>query len=29
VKVKTMVGSKKKTIKVCTRCLKSGKVVKI
>ncbi len=29
VKVRTMVGSSKTTLKVCTRCLRSGKVVKI
>ena len=28
VKVKTIVGKTKKTIKVCTSCLRSGKVVK-
>ncbi len=28
-KVRTMIGSTKKTIKVCTRCLRSGKVVKL
>ncbi|MDR1626769.1 MAG: 50S ribosomal protein L28 [Spirochaetia bacterium] len=28
VKVKTTVGRTRKTLKVCTRCLKSGKVVK-
>ncbi len=29
VKVRVMVGNKKKTIKVCTSCLRSGKVVKV
>lgn len=29
VKVRTLVGSSKTTLKVCTRCLRSGKVVKI
>ncbi len=29
VKVRTMVGRTKTTLKVCTRCLRSGKVVKI
>ncbi|MEW5816608.1 MAG: 50S ribosomal protein L28 [Spirochaetota bacterium] len=29
IKVKTMVGKTKKTIKICTRCLRSGKVVKV
>ncbi len=29
VKVKTMVGNRKKTVKVCTSCLRSGKVVKV
>jgi len=29
VKIKTLVGSTKTTIKVCTRCLKSNKVVKV
>jgi large subunit ribosomal protein L28 len=28
VKVRTMVGKSKTTMKVCTRCLRSGKVVK-
>jgi len=28
-KVRTMIGSTKKTIKICTRCLRSGKVVKL
>jgi len=28
VKVKAMVGNTRKTIKVCTSCLRSGKVVK-
>ncbi|WP_028974764.1 50S ribosomal protein L28 [Spirochaeta cellobiosiphila] len=28
VQVKTTIGSTKKTIKVCTRCLKAGKVAK-
>lgn len=28
-KVRTMIGSTKKTIKLCTRCLRSGKVVKL
>jgi large subunit ribosomal protein L28 len=28
VKVRTMVGKSKTTLKVCTRCLRSGKVVK-
>jgi large subunit ribosomal protein L28 len=27
-KVRVMVGSSKETLKVCTRCLRSGKVVK-
>jgi len=27
-KVRTMVGKSKTTMKVCTRCLRSGKVVK-
>jgi large subunit ribosomal protein L28 len=27
-KVRTMVGKSKTTLKVCTRCLRSGKVVK-
>jgi ribosomal protein L28 len=26
--VRAMVGSSKETLKVCTRCLRSGKVVK-
>jgi len=29
VKVKTMINGTAKTVKVCTRCLRSGKVVKI
>ncbi len=29
VKIKTLVGATKTTIKVCTRCLKSNKVVKV
>ncbi|MDR1932039.1 MAG: 50S ribosomal protein L28 [Spirochaetales bacterium] len=29
IKVKTMVGATKTTLKVCARCLKSGKVVKV
>jgi large subunit ribosomal protein L28 len=29
IKVKTVVGAKTKTIKVCARCLKSGRVVKV
>ncbi len=29
VRVQTLVGRTKKTIRICTRCLKSGKVVKI
>ena len=29
VKVRTMVGSSKTILKVCTRCLRSGKVVKV
>ncbi len=29
VKVKTVVDGKTKTIKVCTRCLRSNKVVKV
>ena len=29
VKVRTLVGTTKTTLKVCTRCLKSGKIVKI
>ncbi len=29
VKIKTMVGRSIKTIKICTRCLKSNKVVKV
>lgn len=28
-KVRTMIGSTKKTIKICTRCLRTGKVVKL
>ncbi len=28
-KIRTMIGSTKKTIKICTRCLRSGKVVKL
>jgi large subunit ribosomal protein L28 len=28
VKVRTMVGKSKTTLKVCTRCLRGGKVVK-
>ncbi len=28
-KVQTMVGKTKTTLKVCTRCLRSGKVVKV
>jgi large subunit ribosomal protein L28 len=28
VKVRTMVGKSKTTMRVCTRCLRSGKVVK-
>ncbi len=28
-KVRTMVGSTKATVKICTRCLRSGKVVKV
>jgi large subunit ribosomal protein L28 len=28
-KVRTMVGSTKTTLKICTRCLRSGKVVKV
>lgn len=28
VKVKALVGNSKKTLKVCTSCLRSGKVVK-
>lgn len=28
-KVRTMVGSTKTTVKICTRCLRSGKVVKV
>jgi len=28
-KIQTMVGSTKTTIKICTRCLRSGKVVKV
>ena len=28
-KVRTMVGKSKTTLKVCTRCLRSGKVVKV
>jgi large subunit ribosomal protein L28 len=28
VKVRTMVGKSKTTLRVCTRCLRSGKVVK-
>ena len=27
--VKTMVGKSRTTLKVCTRCLRSGKVVKV
>jgi large subunit ribosomal protein L28 len=29
VKVKTMVGKTRTTMKICTRCLRSGKVVKV
>ena len=29
VKVKTMIKGTTKTVKVCTRCLRSGKVVKV
>ncbi|HUX12935.1 MAG TPA: 50S ribosomal protein L28 [Spirochaetia bacterium] len=29
VRVQTLVGTTKKTIRICTRCLKGGKVVKI
>jgi len=29
VKVQTVMNGSKKTIKICTRCLKSGKVVKV
>jgi large subunit ribosomal protein L28 len=29
VKVKTMVGKTKTTMKICTRCLRTGKVVKV
>ena len=29
VKVKTMINGTTKTVKVCTRCLRSGKVVKV
>jgi len=29
VKIKTMVGRSIKTIKICTRCLKSNKIVKV
>ena len=29
IKVKAMVGKTKKTIKVCARCLRAGKVVKV
>jgi large subunit ribosomal protein L28 len=29
IRVRTMVGATKTTIRVCTRCLRSGKVVKI
>jgi large subunit ribosomal protein L28 len=29
VKVRTMVGKTRTTLKICTRCLKSGKVVKL
>ncbi len=29
VSVRTMVGKSKTTLKVCTRCLRSGKVVKV
>jgi large subunit ribosomal protein L28 len=28
-KVRTMVGKSKTTVKICTRCLRSGKVVKV
>ena len=28
-KVRTMVGNTRTTLKVCTRCLRSGKVVKV
>lgn len=28
VKIKALIGNQKKTIKICTRCLKSNKVVK-
>jgi len=28
-KIKTMVGKTRTTMKICTRCLRSGKVVKI
>jgi len=28
-KVRTLVGSTKTTLKVCARCLRSGKVVKV
>jgi large subunit ribosomal protein L28 len=28
-KVRTMVGKSRKTLRVCTRCLRSGKVVKV
>lgn len=29
VTIKTMIGKSKKTIKICVRCLKSGKVKKV
>ncbi|RKX84825.1 MAG: 50S ribosomal protein L28 [Spirochaetes bacterium] len=29
VKVRTIVNGSKKTLRVCTRCLRSGKIVKI
>jgi large subunit ribosomal protein L28 len=29
VKVQTIINGSRKTIKICTRCLKSGKVVKV
>lgn len=28
-KIRTMIGATKKTIKICTRCLRSNKVVKL
>jgi large subunit ribosomal protein L28 len=29
VRIRTLVGKSPKTLKICTRCLKSGKVVKV